>query len=65
MIKFKDSERKMSDAKRAITITNVYIDGDMLCDENGPIAQGILEKLPTEIEEFTVKITVVLPEENT
>ena len=63
MFDIKDSEPKMSEWKRAITIKNVYVDGDKLCDEEGPIAQGILQNLPDAIEEFTVRITVKLPEE--
>lgn len=64
MFKTKDIEPKMSEAKRTITVENVYVNGDMLCDEEGSIAQGILQNLPDGIDAFTIKITVKLPEDD-
>lgn len=64
MFKTKDTEPKMSEAKRTITVDNVYVDGDRLCDEEGSIAQGILQNLPEGIDVFTIKITVKLPEDD-
>lgn len=64
MFKTKDTESKMSEAKRTITVDNVYVDEDRLCDEEGSIAQGILQNLPEGIDMFTIKITVKLPEDD-
>ena len=64
MFKTKDTEPKMSEAKRTITVENVYVNGDMLCDEEGSIAQGILQNLPDGIDAFTIKITVKFPEDD-
>jgi hypothetical protein len=64
MIKFKDSEAKMSTPKRNITIENVHVEGECFVDEHGNIVPGLLELLPAEIEEFTIKISLPLPIED-
>lgn len=63
MFKVKDNPSKKTDGKRSITVEAVSIEDGQLVDENGPIAEGILENLPEGVEEFTIKIQVLLPEE--
>lgn len=63
MFKIKDNPSKKTDGKRSITINSVSIEDGILVDENGSIADGIAENLPDGVEEFTIKIQVLLPEE--
>lgn len=63
MIKVKETEAKVSVAKRNITVTNVSINEDgFLVDEDGNIATGIAENLPEGVDSFDIKITIELPE---
>lgn len=64
MITVKDSESKVTAAKRNITIKNVRIENNVLVDEDGAIAAAIAAKLPENVEEFTIKISIELPDEN-
>lgn len=64
MITVKDSESKVTTAKRSITIKNVSIDNNILIDEDGAIAPAIAEKLPKNVNEFTIKISIDLLEED-
>ena len=63
MFTYKDSEAKMSIPKRNIKIENVSVEDGQLCDEEGNIAERIAKVLPDGVDEFTVKIAIVLPEE--
>lgn len=64
MITVKDSESKVTAAKRNITIKNVRIEDNILVDEDGAIASAIAAKLPENVEEFTIKISIELLDEN-
>lgn len=62
MIKSKDSNPAPSIPKRTITASNVSIKGNSFVDEDGDIIERIKKKFPEGVEEFTVKITLELPE---
>lgn len=64
MITVKDSESKVTAAKRNITIKNVRIEDNVLVDEDGVIASAIAAKLPENVEEFTIKISIELLDES-
>ena len=61
MIKVKDVESKQTEAKRNITISGVSVINNELVDEDGNIANAILEKLPDGVNEFDIKISIILP----
>jgi hypothetical protein len=63
MVTYKDTEKKTTSPKRNIKIEGVRVDGDYLTDECGNIASAVKEVLPPGVEEFTIKITLELPEE--
>ena len=63
MFKVKDNPSKKTSGKRSITIDSVSIEDGILVDENGSIVDGIAENLPEGVDEFTIKIQVLLPEE--
>lgn len=65
MITFKDSQKKINNPKRSIKIENVSVEGNQLADENGNIAKAIKEVLPDGVEEFTIRISIELPDEET
>ena len=63
MVSYKDTEKKMTTPKRTIKVDCVSIEDGVLCDEDGAIAERIADALPNGVEEFTLKITINLPEE--
>lgn len=62
MFKVKEVESKVTPAKKNITISGVKIENNTLVDEDG----SIMSKLANEMgnEEFTIKISLELPEES-
>lgn len=65
MTTYKDTQKKISDAKRTIKVDCVSVEDGRLVDENGPIAQAIADALPAGVEEFTIRIQVPIQEEET
>ena len=63
MFKVKSVESKVTPEKKNITISDVKIDGDKLVDEEGSIAQRLLDEVDGLADTFTLKITLELPEE--
>lgn len=63
MINYKDTEAKLSTPKRNIKIEGVSVEDGQLCDEEGNIAERIGKIIPDGVDEFTVKISIVLPDE--
>jgi hypothetical protein len=63
MIKVKTVESKITPEKKNIIISDVKIDGDKLVDEEGSIAQRLLDEVDGLADTFTLKITLELPEE--
>lgn len=63
MIKVKTVESKITPEKKNIIISDVKIDGDKLVDEEGSIAQRLLDEVNGLADTFTLKITLELPEE--
>ena len=63
MTTYKDSPPKPQVAKRNIKVDCVSIEGNKLVDENGPIAPEIAKVLPAGVTDFTIKITIELPDE--
>ncbi len=64
MVQVKDTEKKTADAKRNIKVEGVFVDGDILADEEGSIAHRISDALPDGVDQFTIKITVTMPDED-
>ena len=63
MIKVKTVESKITPEKKNITISDVKISGDMLVDEEGSIAQRLLDEVNGLADTFTLKITLELPDD--
>jgi hypothetical protein len=63
MVKVKTVESKITPEKKNIIISDVKIDGDKLVDEEGSIAQRLLDEVDGLADTFTLKITLELPEE--
>jgi len=64
MIKVKDVDSKWSPRKKNITIENIRVDGDKFVDEEGSIADRLLDTLPSGKDtQFTIKISLELPDE--
>lgn len=63
MIKFKDSASRVTPGSRNITIDGVRIEGGKLVDEAGDIVSALAETLPNNVDEFTIKIKIELPDE--
>ncbi|MSS07026.1 hypothetical protein FYJ38_00025 [Clostridium sp. WB02_MRS01] len=64
MIKVKDVDSKWSPRKKNITIENIRVDGDKFVDEEGSIADRLLDALPSGKDtQFTIKISIELPDE--
>ena len=64
MLDFKDTESKVTKARRNVKITNVRIDGDNLVDEEGMLGERLANVLPVGIDSFDMKITFDLPEDD-
>lgn len=64
MITYKDTQPKITTPKRNIKVEGVSISNGYLVDENGSIADRIKDALPSGVEDFTIKIQVLLPEED-
>ena len=63
MIKVKNTEKKTTVPKRNITISNVYIVDGKFVDEDGDIINRLIDDLPNPDEEFTIKISIELDDE--
>lgn len=63
MINHKDTDSKVTKAKRNITISNVTVKDGQFVDENGFIADAVAELLPDPEMSFTIKISIERDEE--
>lgn len=63
MIKVKNTEKKTTVPKRNITISNVSIVDGKFVDEDGDIISRLIDDLPNPDEEFTIKISIELDDE--
>jgi len=63
MIKFKDSASRVTPRSRNITVEGVRIEDGKLMDESGDIVSALKDTLPQNIDEFTIKIKIELPDE--
>lgn len=63
MINHKDTDSKVTKAKRNITISNVTVNDGQFVDENGFIADAVAELLPDPEMSFTIKISIERDEE--
>lgn len=63
MIKVKNTEKKTTVPKRNITISNVSIVDGKFVDEDGDIINRLIDDLPNPDEEFTIKISIELDDE--
>ena len=62
MFKVKEVESKVTPAKKNITISGVKIENNTLVDEDGSIMSKLADEMGNE--EFTIKISLELPEES-
>ncbi len=62
MFKTKVIESKTTPAKKNITISGVKIENNTLIDEDGSIMNKLADEMGNE--EFTIKISLELPEES-
>lgn len=62
MFSVKTIEPKKQSRKKSITISGVSIKDNTLVDEDGSIVSKLAEEMGNE--EFTIKITIPLPDED-
>jgi len=62
MLKVKDSQPKPSTPTRTITVNTVNLNNGVLEDEDGPIIDRIIDSLPENATDFTVKVMIPLNE---
>ena len=61
MFKVKDTEEKLTPAKKTITVSGVHIENSSFVDEEGNIADRLSDLIPDGFEEFAMKMTFELP----
>lgn len=59
----KDTESKVTVAKRTITVKDASVKDLRFVDETGDITAEVLNQIPEGIDEIDLKITIELPEE--
>jgi len=64
MLKIKETESKVTLAKKNITISDIKFSGDTLVDEEGSITARLKDALGDNIDTFTLKISIELLEED-
>lgn len=62
-VEVKDTESKVTVAKRNITIKDVSIKDGVLADEEGNIVSRLIDATKDFVDTFTIKISFEIPEE--
>lgn len=63
MVSIKETESKITAAKKNITIKDAIVDQLRFVDESGDVTEQVLSAIPQEFKTINVKITLELPDE--
>lgn len=64
MIKVSEKKATSQPAKVVIAVSDVRIENGTFVDEEGNIAQSVLDALPDDVEMFEIKITIPRKDED-
>ena len=64
MVSIKETESKVTSAKKNITIKNALVSELRFVDESGDVTAQVLSAIPSEFKTINVKITLELPDES-
>lgn len=59
----KNTESKVTTAKRTITVKGAVVNDLRFVDETGDVTGQVLEQIPEDLETIDVKISIELPDE--
>lgn len=62
MVSIKETESKVTSAKKNITIKDALVSELRFVDETGDVTDQVLSAIPEEFKTINVKITLELPE---
>lgn len=63
MVRIKETESKVTSAKKNITINDALVSELRFVDETGDVTDQVLSAIPEEFKTINVKITLELPDE--
>lgn len=63
MIKIKNTLPKMTEGKKTISVTDVYVKDLRFVDETGDVTDEVLSAIPDDIETISFKIVIPVDEE--
>lgn len=64
MVSIKETESKVTAAKKNITIKDALVSHLRFVDESGDVTDQVLSAIPPEFKTINVKITLELPDES-
>lgn len=64
MVSIKETESKVTTAKKNITIKDTIVSQLRFVDESGDVTDQVLSAIPPEFKTINVKITLELPDES-
>ena len=64
MVSIKETESKVTAAKKNITIKDALVSQLKFVDESGDVTDQVLSAIPPEFKTINVKITLELPDES-
>ena len=59
----KNTESKVTTAKRTITVKGAVVNDLRFVDETGDVTGQVLEQIPEDLETIDVKISIELPDD--
>lgn len=63
MVSIKETESKVTSAKKNITIKDALVSELRFVDESGDVTEQVLSAIPPEFKTINIKITLELPDE--
>ena len=60
----KNTESKITTAKRTITVKGAIVNDLRFVDETGDVTGQVLEQIPEDLETIDVKISIELPDDD-
>ena len=64
MVSIKETESKVTSAKKNITIKDAFVSELRFVDETGDVTEQVLSAIPEDFKTINVKITLELPDES-
>lgn len=62
MVSIKETESKITSAKKNITIKDAFVSELRFVDETGNVTDQVLSAIPAEFKTINIKITLELPD---